>query len=281
MMQRRTVIKGTVASLVPTIGWCCKPAASAAEPDRGMRARPNSPEWPTAAQWEQLNRNTGGRLIKIRSPLTVCSDAPESAACGEVFRELKNPYYIGDDPALTQTTGWVDAWTLQPGVYAVAAETARDVSAAVNFARDRNLRLVVRGAGHSYLGTSNAPDFSVDLDPPNERHHPARWLYARWLRRRASGRFCRSRCDLDAHLRRGHDQRRPICPGRRLRHRRGRRIGTGRRLWQLLQEPWNCRRVPAGGRDRHRGRRGAARQAKISSGLATWPRRDTFYRASN
>ena len=29
---------------------------------------------------------------------------------------------------------------------------------AVNFARDNNLRLVVKGGGHSYQGTSNAPD---------------------------------------------------------------------------------------------------------------------------
>ena len=29
---------------------------------------------------------------------------------------------------------------------------------AVNFARENNLRLVVKGGGHSYQGTSNAPD---------------------------------------------------------------------------------------------------------------------------
>ena len=80
------------------------------------------------------------------------------AACRDLFRELKNPYFIGDDVALTQTTGWVDAWTSQPSAYAVAVETATDVAAAVNFARDNNLRLVVRGGGHSYLGTSSAPD---------------------------------------------------------------------------------------------------------------------------
>ncbi len=97
-------------------------------------------------------------MVKIRSPLDACGDIPDSAACGEVFRELKNPYYIGDDPALTQTTGWVDAWASQPSAYAVAAETAQDVSAAVNFARDYNIRLVVKGGGHSYLGTSNAAD---------------------------------------------------------------------------------------------------------------------------
>jgi FAD/FMN-containing dehydrogenase len=32
------------------------------------------------------------------------------------------------------------------------------VVAAVNFARERRVRLVVKGGGHSYQGTSNAPD---------------------------------------------------------------------------------------------------------------------------
>jgi FAD/FMN-containing dehydrogenase len=45
-----------------------------------------------------------------------------------------------------------------PNVYAVAAKSTEDVAAAVNFAREHNLRLVVKGGGHSYLGTSNAPD---------------------------------------------------------------------------------------------------------------------------
>lgn len=59
---------------------------------------------------------------------------------------------------LTQTFGWVDAWTSQPSVYAVKARHADDVAAAVNFARENNLRLVIKGGGHSYQGTSNAPD---------------------------------------------------------------------------------------------------------------------------
>ena len=94
----------------------------------------------------------------MRSPLAACKDASNSSACDEVFKRLKNPYYIGDQPGLTQTCGWVDAWTSAPSVYAVAATKTADIVAAVNFARENNLRLVVKGGGHSYLGTSNAPD---------------------------------------------------------------------------------------------------------------------------
>ena len=45
-----------------------------------------------------------------------------------------------------------------PSVYAVAAKAAADVAATVNFAREHNLRLVIKGGGHSFLGTSNAAD---------------------------------------------------------------------------------------------------------------------------
>jgi len=122
------------------------------------RVRPGDPGWPSAANWERLKREVGGRLIEVKSPLAACRAAPASAECEEFFRKLKNPYYIGDHPALTQTSGWVDAWTSSPSVYTVAATKTEDVVAAVNFARENNLRLVVKGGGHSYQGTSCSAD---------------------------------------------------------------------------------------------------------------------------
>ena len=76
----------------------------------------------------------------------------------EALKNIRNPYYIGDQPAGTEVSGWLDAWTPAPSAYAVVARTADHIVAAVNFAREKNLRLVVKGGGHSYLGTSNAAD---------------------------------------------------------------------------------------------------------------------------
>src|SRR5580658_2517968 len=134
------------------------PGASAAATPPPARVRPGDPAWPSDESWDQLGRDVGGRLIKVRSPLAACAGAPSEADCAQVFKELKNPYYLGDEVGLTQSLGWVGAWTSQPSAYAVAAKTTGDVVAAVDFARTNNLRLVVKGGGHSYQGTSNAVD---------------------------------------------------------------------------------------------------------------------------
>jgi len=90
--------------------------------------------------------------------LAVCKTSSGKSTCDDLFKNLKNPYYIGDNPALTQSSGWLDGWRSEPSVYAVAAKSTDDVVAAVNFARENNLRLVVKGGGHSYQGTSNSAD---------------------------------------------------------------------------------------------------------------------------
>jgi hypothetical protein len=96
--------------------------------------------------------------MKVESPLAACATDPDAPACQELLRNLRNPFFIGDQPWATQSTGWADAWMSAPSVYAVAAKTSADVAAAVEFAREYRLRVVAKGGGHSYLGTSNAPD---------------------------------------------------------------------------------------------------------------------------
>ncbi|MEA2841164.1 MAG: hypothetical protein QOF41_2494 [Methylobacteriaceae bacterium] len=152
-MNRREFL-GSAAALIPAV--TTRVAAQAVLPF--LRARPGDAAWPPGERWAEFNRDVGGQLIKVQSPLAICADNPQSTACAEVFGKLKNSYAVGDDVALTENLGWVDAWTSQPSAYAIAARNTQDIVVAVNFTREHNLRLVVKGGGHSYQGTSNAAD---------------------------------------------------------------------------------------------------------------------------
>jgi FAD/FMN-containing dehydrogenase len=123
-----------------------------------QRMRPGDLGWPSSAAWDSFNQEVGGRLLKLSSPFADCDATAGGATCRDVLDHIKNPYFIGDQPALTQASGWVDAWTSRPSAFAVSAVSTADIVAAVNFARLHNLRLVVKGGGHGYQGTSNAPD---------------------------------------------------------------------------------------------------------------------------
>jgi FAD/FMN-containing dehydrogenase len=100
----------------------------------------------------------GGNLIAVPSPFGACATDLGGVTCADALGNIRNPFYIGDQPSGTQVSGRLDAWTPAPSAYAVKARSSGDVAAAVNLARDNNLRLVVKGTGHSYQGTSNAAD---------------------------------------------------------------------------------------------------------------------------
>src|SRR6516225_5278959 len=157
-MNRRAFLKAIgSAALLPMLPR--RLLADAAPAASGFRRRrPSDATWPSQADWKRLNDAVGGTLIRVDSPISVLSTDPDGAAANQLAANLQNPYYIGEQPGLTQSSGWLDAWASKPSVYAVAARNANDIAAAVNFARDNDLRLVVKGGGHSYQGTSNAPD---------------------------------------------------------------------------------------------------------------------------
>jgi FAD/FMN-containing dehydrogenase len=143
-MKRREFIGSGLATLATAALPAPRTAGGTAS-----RVRPGMPGWPAEPEWAALNRATGGRLARIAAPALAGADAK---------KPLANPFFVGDQPALTQSSGWLDAWRSSPSAYVVAAESAADVAAAVRFASAYNLRLVVKGGGHSYFGTSNAPD---------------------------------------------------------------------------------------------------------------------------
>ena len=151
-MQRRSVLKGLAALA----------ATSSLDPVLGAplmkRVRPSDPAWPGAEEWEGLKAQVGGNLTRPTGLYSACAANATSGDCRSALEEIGNPFFIGDQAGGTQTSGWLNAWSPKPSAYAVAAHKPADVVAAVNFARRHRLRLAVKGGGHSYQGTSNAPD---------------------------------------------------------------------------------------------------------------------------
>lgn len=137
-LSRRRVLAGAAA--LPLTAGTATPEA---------RVRPGRAGWPGPDAWAALGRAVGGKLAPVALP-----DLPAARAAGL----LHNPFYLDTQAALTQSSGWVDAWTSAPSAWCVRPAAAADVAAAVRFAARHRLRLVVRGGGHSYLGGSNAPD---------------------------------------------------------------------------------------------------------------------------
>ncbi len=135
-MKRKAVLDGAAAAVIVMLA-----------PRRALAVAP---------PWRHLARQVGPRLLQLHSPLTACRRDAGGLACSELFANLRNPYYIGDRPELTQTLGWVDAWASHASPYAVAAQSAGDIAAAIDFARRYDVRIAVKGGGHSYQGTSNA-----------------------------------------------------------------------------------------------------------------------------
>ena len=149
-MDRRTLLK--TALVLPLAPYALKLDAFGV-PRAATRVHPGAAGWPSESQWQVLNRQVGGRLSVPKSPFLG-----DAATRAEAIAQLKNPFYIGDQPALTQTSGYFGAWTSRPSAYALTAESAEDIAAAVNFAHKHGVRLVVKGGGHSYQGTSCAAD---------------------------------------------------------------------------------------------------------------------------
>src|SRR5437899_7906481 len=101
-MNRRQFLKGLTIPLVLT--GCASAGSTHHESLAGtVRVRPGDVAWPSDARWDELRRAVGGRLIAPRAPFAAaCQLTPSSESCSDVIKSLKNPYYLGDQPALTQ-----------------------------------------------------------------------------------------------------------------------------------------------------------------------------------
>ena len=105
-MDRRAFLKavGSAAALLPLLPHRIWASTNLS------RRRPSDAAWPSQSAWKQLNDAVGGNLIPVEFPLSVLKSDPDGDAAKQLLKNLKNPYFLGDEPGLTESTGWVDAW---------------------------------------------------------------------------------------------------------------------------------------------------------------------------
>lgn len=156
LSRRRLLLGAGALGGAAAVGSCTDDSALAGRPWTA-EAGAGTSELPGPQVWEELNRRVHGRLLRPVSPVGACAVDPDDDACAAELEDWSNPFALQDQPGATQSTGWMDAWDVAVSPYAVAAASAADVAAAVDVAREHGVRLVVKGAGHDYLGRNNAP----------------------------------------------------------------------------------------------------------------------------
>jgi FAD/FMN-containing dehydrogenase len=158
-LPRRTFLGLAAGAAAGAAAAAALPASNAAAAPSSM---PNS-SWPDRRAWDELRRRVGGRLIRPSQPWANLKPG------ADVPKKFVNPWYLQEQAGATQSTGMYKAWKSTPSGYAVAAESAQDIQAAINFARQHRVRLVVKGAGHDYFGRSCGPARSLLIWTHNMR----------------------------------------------------------------------------------------------------------------
>ncbi|KID64634.1 FAD-binding, type 2, partial [Metarhizium hybridum] len=134
------------------------------------KAFPGDQNWPSDETWQKLNKTLGGVLIKSVPLAVACLDehgTHDDAACDAIKQRLWNYDFHDADPVSVMWNQYSNFSCLpNPATpcssrgypaYVVDASTVKHVQHAVNFARNNNIRLVVKSTGHDYLGRSTAP----------------------------------------------------------------------------------------------------------------------------
>jgi len=108
-VNRRTLLKGAAALPVVALAVCGPVCRAGARTLAAATRASRDAAWPLCQCRAQGRR--GGNLIEVQFAVRrLLRKSPAAAACLEATEKIHNPFYIGDQPAGTQVSGWLDAW---------------------------------------------------------------------------------------------------------------------------------------------------------------------------
>ncbi|KAI0812952.1 putative FAD-dependent isoamyl alcohol oxidase [Xylaria sp. FL0064] len=138
--------------------------------DATCRSIPGDADWPNEETWTQLNTTIQGRLIQTIPQASVCHTAPFSAFNQDACNTLQTTWSLSETYELKPAeimNGYYQNQSCDPftdsskpcelgnyASYSVNVTGADDVIAAIDFAHEQNVRLVVKSTGHDYIGKS-------------------------------------------------------------------------------------------------------------------------------
>lgn len=156
----------------------------------GCKCAPEDTCWPSSSQWNAFNHSLSGKLIADVPPALPCYPGPayNAGACAAIDIELTEQDFVAENPiALSYPTGSCPPINATAGSsctiadqpkdtcpndnlaatapvgscsigdqprYTINATEIADVTAGINFAQEKNIRIVVRNTGHDLLRRS-------------------------------------------------------------------------------------------------------------------------------
>ena len=127
-------------------------------PGVSCKTYPGTPDWPIDEEWQKLNTSLNGALLKPAPPAVVCYPGPlnDTKQCQYLLGQASQTRFYIDDP-VTVLTQWPQGDTCfaalnpkgnctQGGFpdYVVNVTTVRQIQIAVNFARNKHIRLIIK-----------------------------------------------------------------------------------------------------------------------------------------
>ncbi|KAF1839395.1 FAD-binding domain-containing protein [Decorospora gaudefroyi] len=134
------------------------------------KVNPTDKKWPAERAWKRLESrlSSPNNLIAAVPQASVCyAPTRDDAQCQQLTRNWTNSYTHIDDPTEVLSPIY-QGLTCQPPLifdsgnctiggypaYVVKATAVSDIQTAINFARNDNLRLIVKNTGHDFAGHS-------------------------------------------------------------------------------------------------------------------------------
>ncbi|KAK4675187.1 hypothetical protein QC764_500540 [Podospora pseudoanserina] len=132
------------------------------------RTFPGTSDWPSVTEWSKFGNFLNGSLLRPEPAQAACYPGPlqNQTRCQWLVTQAGQTHFWLDEP-LTTLTEWPQGSTCVLSAnatgecerggwpeYVVNVTSVRDVQAAVNFARNKNLRVVIKNTGHDFGGRS-------------------------------------------------------------------------------------------------------------------------------